>query len=541
MGANGRRETEWQLDAVDFRPLVRRLAQPLPEDGSEAARAVPGSSLQLVDRYLDTQDQRFRRAGYALRIRRVGRRRGAEATLASLEPGARDGNGRAELSEPIASIEPGALAAAAGPVAERVRAVAGRAPLQQLFEVRTRRRTFALELDGVAAGAIALDEASIAPGDGGPPALLRRVEITAPRALEPFVAALRDACGLQPARLSTYELGLLSADVPSPRAERFGPTAVEPELSIAAVATATLRRHFSAMLAREPGTRLGDDIEELHEMRVATRRLRAALSLFGDALPPGVMRLRDELGWVGSVLGDVRDLDVQIEQLDSWEREVPERDREALEPLRVLLEERRGTARRTMLEALDSRRYEAFVTRFGRALRARDPRPAAAPALAVAPDLVEARFRSFRKGAKRIHAGSPPEEYHRLRIRAKRLRYALEFLGDLYGRDARPAIRRLVALQDILGLHQDADVAIERLRELAAQHGRELRPETLFAMGIVAERYSRSMVEMRSRFPAAYRRTRGRSWKALVATMEARRPAPAPPAANEADPAAAVE
>ncbi len=100
-----------------------------------------------------------------------------------------------------------------------------------------------------------------------------------------------------------------------------------------------------------------------------------------------------------------------------------------------------------MLEMLDSRRYEAFVSRFGRTLRARHlarSGPASRPARALAPDLIESRFRSVRKAGARIGPASPATDYHRLRIRCKRLRYALEFLADLYPGETRPLIRRLV-------------------------------------------------------------------------------------------------
>ena len=105
----------------------------------------------------------------------------------------------------------------------------------------------------------------------------------------------------------------------SPQPERFGWTPIDPDGTIGALALNVLRRHFETFLAREPGTRLGDDVEELHDMRVASRRLRAALSLFGDVLAPAVLNLREELQWIGGVLGAVRDLDVQLEELEEWQ------------------------------------------------------------------------------------------------------------------------------------------------------------------------------------------------------------------------------
>jgi triphosphatase len=526
------RELEWQFDALDLRPVVRWLEE---HADAEQLTISPAGTVNQVDVYLDTDDRRFHRAGYTLRLRSIGRRAdaGGELTLKALNSTSpTDGlRVRRELSEQLEQPDPALLGQADGPVGERVRAVAGRRRVEPMFEVRTRRRVYSVGVDGSPQGELALDETSIKLPTSGAPARLRRVELEAPEAaadaLLPFVEGMRTACGLQPAGLSKYEAGLLSAGLGAPGAETFGPTAIDPEAPIGAVARAVLRRQFSAMLAHEPGTRLGDDTEELHDMRVATRRLRAALSLFSDALPATAAKLREELGWVGRTLGAVRDLDVQLEQLDEWLTTLPEADREPLDALRGLLEEQRAAARTEMLTALDSRRYQTFIERFGRMLRSgRTPRtgPPAEPARAAAPELIESRFRRFRKAARRIEPHSPSSDYHRVRIRAKRLRYALEFLADLYPANTRPMIKRLVAVQDLLGLHQDADVAIERLRRIVAERGEALPAATVFAMGEIAERYSRSGAELRAQFSSAYARVKGKRWKALRREIEEQRP-----------------
>ena len=531
------RELEWQFDALDLRPVVRWLEEHATETGPGTPTIAAVGTVNHLDIYLDTDDRRFHRAGYTLRIRSASRRVNAdgEVTLKALgSPPAETGpRVRRELSERLERPDPKLLGSVNGPVGERVRAVAGKRRVAPLFEVRTRRRLYSLGSDAE----IALDETTIRLPTGGAPARLRRVEIEVPEgaeaAVSPLVDDLREACGLQPAWLSKYEAGLLSAGLRVPAPDTFGPTTIDPEAPIGAVARAVLRRHFSAMLAHEPGTRLGDDIEELHDMRVATRRLRAALALFSDALPASSTQLREELGWVGGALGAVRDFDVQLEQLDEWLTALPEADGQPLEVLRALLETERTVARTEMLDVLDSRRYQAFVQRFGRQLRSvrtRRSGPTALPARAAAPDLIESRFRRFRKAARRIGPHSDSAEYHRLRIRGKRLRYALEFLADLYPENSRPMIRRLVAVQDLLGLHQDADVAIERLRRLATERGGELSPMTLFAMGEIAERYRQSAAELRARFPAAYSRVKGKRWKALRREMEEQRPSPTAPA-----------
>jgi CHAD domain-containing protein len=526
------RETEWRFDAVDLRPVVRWLEAPAGWIDKMPARVASSGNASQVDRYFDTDDQRLHRAGYALRLRRAGRRAGDEATLESLDSATNDpGQGRRrEISEPLDQADPSRVIDTAGPVGMRVRALAGSRRLRLLFEVRTRRRLYVLESDTFPAAEISLDETAIHLAGGGAPARIRRVGIRVPGPavddIRQFVDWLSEACVLQPAALSKYEVGRLSAALEAPPPFQYGPTVIDVDASIRAVALSVLRRHFAVMLAREPGTRLGDDIEELHDMRVATRRLRAALSLFEDVLPVTVTKLSSELAWLGRALGEVRDLDVQLVELDRLSTEVPKSDRAALAALRALLENQHAVARTEMLDALDSRRYETFVGRFGRTLSARHESRsgnAARPARAIAPDLIEDSFRSFRKAGDRIRPGSPATDYHRLRTRGKRARYTLEFLGDLYPGRTEPLVKALTSLQDILGLHQDADVAIDRLRRLAAQED-ALGPETIFAMGEIAERYRQSMIDLRARFPKAYRQVSGRRWKALRKAIEAKRP-----------------
>src|SRR5205823_10728565 len=117
--------------------------------------------------------------------------------------------------------------------------------------------------------------------------------------------------------------------------------------------------------------------------------------------------------------------------------------------------------------------------------------PSRMPILAAAPDLLGRRHRAVRRRGRRI-AGSiaRSEDYHALRIRAKRLRYAVEFTSPVYGKRSTKLVERLVALQDLLGEHQDAQVAVERLRSLVAEVGSSLSPQAVFAMGSIAERYA---------------------------------------------------
>jgi CHAD domain-containing protein len=533
-------ETEWQFDAVDLRPVERWLDD-VAVRGNGVPAVVRNGVVTHVDVYFDTDDRRFERAGYALSVRKVGRRRtGAEATLKALSSGGSGGGlgRRRELTERLEGDGPPEPGRATGPVGERVRALAGSRPLLQLFEVRTRRQTFTIAGVGGATAELALDETTIRSRGGRPIAHLRRVAVDAPDAavggVEPFVERMRAACRLQPAGFSKYDAGMVATGPHRPTGVDVGSVEVDPDAPIGVVALAVLRRQFALLLAREPGTRLGDDIEELHQMRVATRRMRAALALFRDVLPADAAPLRVELGWLAGLLGAVRDLDVQLEQLDEWVAAAVEEDRAPLERLRRLLVEQRVDARAAMLAGFESRRYGTLLRRFERMLRlSRGGRAAAArvPVRSAAPDLIERSYKAVRKAARRIGPESPPEDYHRLRIAGKRFRYALEFLADVYPGETRRLVRRLAAVQDVLGLNQDADVAIARLRQLAGERGDELGPSTVFVMGEVAERYRHGMRELQARHPKTFARIRA-PWKEFRSLIESRRPEspPAPPA-----------
>jgi CHAD domain-containing protein len=521
-------ELEWQLDAHDLRPVVRWIEAAVA-DGAGALELGAGRTLNHTDTYFDTSDRRLDRAGFAVRVRQASRRP-PEATLKSL---ARDGTDptdpriRLGLEETIDGVEPAALARTRGPVGERVRALAGARRLVPLFDVQTRRRIFPLTAKGEPSGELVLDDTAIREPGGRILSRLRRVEVDVPpqarSVVEPFVTSLRAACGLQPATLSKYESGLVASGIVRRPVETFGRTAILPSDAIGEVALAVLRRHFAVFLAKEPGARLGDDIEELHAMRVASRRLRAALSLFADALPAGAAELRPELASIAQTIGVVRDLDVQLAQLEDWIAALPEPDREPLARLRELLADDRREARAEMLAAFDSPQYTRFVRRFGSLLRTRSGVRTPA-ALALAPDLVERRQASMRKAARKIGPGAPPAAYHRLRIAGKRFRYALEFLADLYPGATEAVVKRTVAMQDLLGEHQDADVGALRLRRLAAERGAELGPQTVFAMGEIAERYQNAMAGLQRRAPAAFARVDGKEWRKLRRALEDARP-----------------
>src|SRR5215213_1034622 len=526
-------EIEWQLEAVELAPVENWLNE---HPSAAGVDIVPGWARELSDVYYDTEDWRLYRAAYALRVRNTDGQ-SAEATMKALAPAEGGLRRRREISEPIEGIE--TLRGIPGPVGERVRRLAGTADLCPLFEVRTRRRTYALRTqtpssgeivedasgnirrqksaqDAIVVAEIALDESDIF-ANGGARTNLSRVEVEVGSDAQihdgvgDFVEVLREALELRPTRTSKFRTGLSVAGLSPAVAPDLGPTEIDATLSCGEVAFAILRRHFAAMLAHEPGVRLGEDPEELHDMRVATRRLRAALKLYSDALPKRSERYERDLRWVGGALGEVRDLDVHLEQLAG----------EALEEIVAALEERRIEARRRMLEALDSNRYERFVASFtGTLRRGRSPVPTG-PILEVAPDLVRRRYKKVRKVVETLTEDSPPEDFHDLRKKGKRLRYALEPLQGIYGKPAEKMVDLLKDVQDDLGDNQDLVAAAQSLKELAAAG--ELPPRAVFSLGAMAGGYSRDAAELRASFLKSRQLRalrKGKPWKSFRKAME---------------------
>ncbi|KAA0238852.1 MAG: CHAD domain-containing protein [Dehalococcoidia bacterium] len=516
-------EIEWQFAALDVRPVARWLETA----NVPGYRVISGPEKLLRDSYLDTEDWRIHRAGFTCRVREKDS--GPELTLKSMaDPSAGIRTRREVTGQPPPG---GDLLEATGVCGELLRAAAGKRPLREVFRLETRRRVFQLHDAEGEVAEIALDETSIPVGEDGP-VRLSRVEVevsggTVERA-QRFVGVMVAMAALTAAGPSKFEAALIATgQAPAPRTPDLGPTEVRPEMSAGEVGFAVMRRHFGVFLANEAGTRLGEDIEALHDMRVAARRLRAAMAAFRPFLPPALERVRLELGRVAAALGVVRDLDVQLERMAEWREGFSAEEGHALDAIEGLLTRRRVAGRQRMLAALDSRRYENFVVRFAAMLRRGPPRtfaPGKVSILAAAPDLLEKRYRRVRKLGDAITRSSPASDYHTLRIDAKKLRYALEFVGPIYGKPATGFSQRVTALQDVLGLHQDAEIAVTMLDEMARSEWRRLGPETVLAMGSIAERYRRHAAELRGQFPGVYRPMRGREWRRLREVIEGRRP-----------------
>jgi CHAD domain-containing protein len=248
---------------------------------------------------------------------------------------------------------------------------------------------------------------------------------------------------------------------------------VTPTDSLAEAGRKVLRFQFAQMLRHEKGTKLGEDIEALHDMRVATRRMRAACEVFADAFKP--KPLNNHLKGVrttGRALGRVRDLDVFMDKARQYLQTLPIERQGELSPLLEAWQSERQAAREEMLAHLGSEQYQTFKAKFldflttpGAGAKKRQAFPPIPQTVAqVAPILIYTRLAAARAFAPLLHTASL-EQLHALRIEFKKLRYALEFFREVLGGEAKEIINEIKTLQDHLGDLNDAKVACQLLRQ----------------------------------------------------------------------------
>ncbi len=281
------------------------------------------------------------------------------------------------------------------------------------------------------------------------------------------------------------------------------------------VAVAELRRLLALWRSHEPGARLGQDPEELHQLRVAARRIDATLGLFKRQLPASLVRARKTTKAVLRSLGAARDLDVQLQELADYCAALSEEECAAAEPLRRRLESERARARARMVRALDSEPTRHWLETLDQAAADGSDGEGVDRALLVMPERVRRRYRKLRKSVGRLRGKSSMEDYHQVRRRAKQLRYAIECGTTIFGRPAQDLLKVLRRLQDRLGAQQDAYMAQQRLAALAREPASQLPPATLFLMGRIAEQHAHATAQVRETLLRSWRKVRGRRWKAL--------------------------
>ncbi|MET0132004.1 MAG: CHAD domain-containing protein [Kibdelosporangium sp.] len=252
----------------------------------------------------------------------------------------------------------------------------------------------------------------------------------------------------------------------------------------AAHVRARLDTQIRALLQYEPGTISGADPEDLHQMRVTVRRLRAAVGADGAGLGEVAARLQIELKWLGNALGPVRDLDVQLERLRAEAAGFEDSERAAVERLLGGLIAERRAARKRMLAALRTKRYPALLKSLAAAVLSK-PEVTKSERKAAVIDVIDRPYRKLYKAVAALGDDPPDVDLHALRIKGKRLRYAAELVDPVAHEQVKQLVKATKGFQEVLGEHQDACVAEETLRRLLA--GQD-DPAVIFVAGRLVER-----------------------------------------------------
>jgi inorganic triphosphatase YgiF len=471
---------------------------------------------QLTDHYLDTPGRAIERGGYALRLRQTAGHDDWLATLKSLG-GAEGALHRREEHE--VNVPAMALPAAwpDSPAREVALRLAAGEPLAELFDLeQTRHRRVVCEGERTLAE-LNLDVVVLSVPAGDEVTYELEVELRPDGTTDHLeaLAATLGGYGLapQPRSKFTRALELLDHEAqPEPAAsgKRAG---VQADDTMAEAGRKVLRFHFERMVAQEDDVRAGRDTRSVHQMRVAARRQRAALRLFGDFYQhKALRRLRAGLQAIARRLGAVRDLDVQLEALREYAAKLAPEAAAGLAPLLEAWAADRDEARAALLAHLDSDAYQKFKRKYARFTST--PGAGVAHHHGPAPLLryvIPGRLWDHYAGVRayeNIVPGAPMETLHALRIEGKRLRYALEFVEEAVDPTVKLLIDAVVALQEHLGALHDLDVCVAQLQAFEAGLGKRATGPTRRALRAY-------QADRRTRLSAS-RRTLGPVWREVV-------------------------
>jgi CHAD domain-containing protein len=458
--------------------------------------------------YFDTADLRLLRRGVTVRFRR-----GEEpadvwtAKLPDQAPGV--GLARREISVP------GTPAGMPMLLEDLVRGWALGAPLVPVARLRTlRQRTTLRRRDGQAVAVVDDDEVSIVQRSRVA-ARFRELELelvngASPKLLTRLAARMRSA-GAEPVDQMPKLVRALGPSALAPwdlAAPGIGSRPSAGELIHAALvaSAAGLVDHIAAVV-------LDESLDGVHQARVGIRRLRSDLKTAQPLLDWKLVRpLRRELDWLMDHLGEVRDLDLLLARLRTDAREFDPADEIGAEGVLAQARQDRSEAYERLRSALRTPRCAALLEDTARL--AADPpfrsRAADRPGEDILPGLVRRPLKDLRREVRKQGPHPDDEGLHRIRISAKRVRYAAELAAPAAGKQAKPAARKLARVQSVLGEHNDAFVARSLLRDLGPRTG----PAGAWAAGVFGGLQLARATKCRERFPTVWAEAAaGRRWR----------------------------
>jgi triphosphatase len=539
------REVELKYLVRDLEALRRWLAR----DWGGALDGVESGSERIVeveDRYIDTAYGALAQAGFAARLRRedegpvtvtvksvshdrpaaVGAGVGAaNGTSGGGSKGGRALSQRVEVEGPASiHLDPDVWPPSAA--RELINELRDGARLRTLFTLNQRRdkRTLALD-DGPVE--VTLDRVSVFRG-ARPLSSFSVLEVEAPRGSGADLgrlAGLIEATGfVVPEPRSKEEVArhyvAMAAEDPTHRLPAIPASpGVRADDTLGEAGRKVLRMHLARMLHFEAGTRSGEDSEDLHKMRVATRRMRAAWRVFDGAYQRKFQRRSvRELRSTARLLGEVRDIDVLLEGLAAYTAKLTTPGREAVEPLRSTWRRQREEARRRLVDRLDSRGYRTFVDDYLEFTESPGAGELTAPlgSPRLVRDTAGSRiFASYERvrAYETIMTWADVPTLHALRIEGKQLRYALEFFSEVLPVSARGLITTVTEMQDHLGLLHDADVAASITRSWLNLYAPGLPARSREAVGLYLDSREAEVERLRRSFRPLWRRVTGRAFR----------------------------
>ena len=272
-----------------------------------------------------------------------------------------------------------------------------------------------------------------------------------------------------------------------------------------------IRISVGSMREHQEGLRAGEDPDHVRKTRVALRRLRSNLRTFGEFLDGDRTEpVVEELGALAAELGGVRDREVLAGRIRAGAKALPEADQDPVGELTRVLEEEIRVARVSALAYLDSERFTSLFAGL-ESLAAEPPLTEAAGKLAaeVSGPLAAGPWEKLRKGVRSLSHDPPDAQLHRIRILAKRARYAAQAVEPAVGEPARAYAAAAGELQTILGEHQDA-ITTEAWLATAA------KGSSAFVAGRLAGLERARAIEMRGRWREAWKTLSARELRAWM-------------------------
>lgn len=351
--------------------------------------------------------------------------------------------------------------------------------------------------DGVQIGC-AFDQGRLEAGDKKATISELDLEITAgdPAHLFDLALALQRDFPIQIATASQADRGYALLEAPGSRAVKATELLLEDDMNVEQAFQAIAANTLAQVQANADGVADQHDVESVHQMRVGMRRLRSALGMFKNVLRLPA-ELQKELDWLVGELGGARDWDVLAgTTLPKVASDLA--DPRPIEELRLAAAEKAREHHATAAAAVGSPRYTQLMLNLTRWIEAMgwhdDPAPPAAAGTQLQASALKFARQISRRDQRRLHRRAAnlqtatPEARHRVRIAAKKARYAAEFFGSLFsGGTVRPYVKALSGLQDELGYLNDATVAGRLLDEMSAAQP-QLAPSVGFAKGYLTAR-----------------------------------------------------